>query len=341
MSAHPPITGPRLATNTTTLPDALPGIGAAAAAVAIAYAVNAVLPRVSPLLVTVVLGAALVNLGGLHPTLRPGIRLVTRRLLRLGIVLLGLQLALPQILGLGVSVLAVVVVATTATFLATRWLGPRIGVSPARSLLIAGGVSICGAAAIAAMEEVSEGDGDDVAAAIAVITVYGTLAILLLPMLQAPLGLDDPVFGAWVGASVHEVAQVAAAGAAAGPAALAVAVVVKLGRVVLLAPMVAGTAFARRRRSRGDAAKGRPPVVPLFVAGFLAMVALGATGWVPEAAVSASSQTATLLLAAALFGLGTGVRVTELVRSGRALILGAVATALISAISLIGLTLAG
>jgi uncharacterized membrane protein YadS len=106
--------------------------------------------------------------------------------------------------------------------------------------------------------------------------VYGCLAIVLLPFLQAPLRLGDLAFGAWAGASVHEVAQVVATASAVGPATLA-SVVVKLTRVVLFAPMVAGVSLARRRR--GDApANHRSPIRPLFVAAFLAMIAVRTLG---------------------------------------------------------------
>ena len=162
-------------------------------------------------------------------------------------VLLGLQLALPQLLHLGLAGLAVVVVTVAATFTGTRLLGRLLGVSPARSLLIVTGFSICGASAVASMEEVAGGDDDDTGVAVALVTLCGSLAILLLPALHGPLGLDPVAFGSWVGASVHDVGQTVAT-ANRVPGAVTSAVVVKLSRVALLAPLVAGVAL---RRSRG------------------------------------------------------------------------------------------
>ncbi|MEV8632717.1 putative sulfate exporter family transporter [Streptosporangium sp. NPDC051023] len=342
-----------------------PGLALTAAAVTASLWVSRMLPGVSAAVLAVVLGVALTNLGGLRPAFGAGLRFASRRLLRLAIVMLGLQIALPEVLALGWRALALIAVSTACTFLATRWLGPRIGVSPRRSLLIATGVSICGAAAVAAMHEVADSDDDDVASAVGVVVLYGSAALVALPVLARLLGLTPHQLGVWAGASVHEVAQVAAVGAAAGAGVLASAVVVKLARVVLLAPIVALTSIALRRTAAsrtaakpagepGDAPAGdlttragepgtgrRPPVVPLFVLGFLATVTIRSLGVVPAGVTQMLPQVTGLSLAAALFALGTGVNLRELVRGGRSLVLGGVATTVIGAISLIGVAALG
>jgi hypothetical protein len=159
---------------------------------------------------------------------------------------------------------------------------------------------------------------DDVAVAIAMVTIFGTVAMVALPLLQGPLGLTDTQLGARAGASVHEVGQVVAAASPAGSAAVGGAVVVKLTRVLLLAPVVAGVSVLRRRlreesTTAGDAAL--PALVPLFAGGFLACVALRSTGAVPQAVLLVIGQLQTLALGAALFGMGTGVHVATLWRS--------------------------
>ncbi|WP_436757287.1 putative sulfate exporter family transporter [Streptosporangium sp. V21-05] len=369
-----------------------PGLGAAAGAVVLATAAARIVPGVSAAVVAVVLGVALTNLGGLHRSLAPGLGFASRRVLRLAIVLLGLQIALPELLALGWRALAVVAAGTGVTFAATRWIGGRVGVSPRRSLLIATGVSVCGAAAVAAMHEVAEGDDDDVAAAVGVVVLYGSVSIVTLPLLAGALGLTPHQLGLWAGASVHEVAQVAAIGAAAGAGVLVSAVAVKLARVVLLAPIVALTSVSLRRAatsarrtktdrpgvsrpeagrtstgrpetSRPEAGRSktgspetgspstdgpeagravrRPPVVPLFVAGFVAAVAARSLGLVPAEITRAVPDLTAVLLAAALFALGTGVDVPRLARGGRSLLLGGIATALIGGISLLGVLVIG
>ncbi|MEU6998520.1 putative sulfate exporter family transporter [Nonomuraea sp. NPDC046570] len=314
----------------------LPGVGAAAVAVVLGLVVNRFLPALSPAVVAVAAGAALANLGGVRDSLRPGLRFVSRTVLRTAIVLLGLQIALPQVLALGWQALAIVALATGVTFALTPLLGRRLGVPEGTSLLIATGVSICGAAAIAAMHESADSDDDDVANGLSVVVLYGSAAILLLPLLASWFGLSAQQLGVWAGASVHEVAQVAAIGAASGAAVLAVAVTVKLARVLLLAPLVALTSLRNRRTAR----RAGTPIMPLFVAGFLAMAALRSTGVVPAAVTDLMPQLTGILLAAALFGLGTGVDVRALARSGgRALALGGVATLLIGGLSLGGVAL--
>ncbi|MFC3820607.1 YeiH family protein [Planomonospora venezuelensis] len=335
----------------------------AAAAVAASLWLSRALTGVSPAVIAVAGGVALGNLGGVHASFRPGLRLASRPLLRLAIVLLGLQIALPEILALGWRTLALVAAATGITFVATRWAGRLLGVSPRRSLLIATGVSVCGAAAIAAMHEVAGGDDDDAASAVGVVVLYGSAAIVAVPALGGLLGLTPHQLGLWAGASVHEVAQVAAIGAAAGTGALATAVVVKLARVVLLAPLVALVSAGLRRAAdprraaqagaadRGGATGGRtgggetgggetggrrPPPVPLFVAGFAAMMAVRGTDLVPEEVTSLVPEVTGALLAAALFGLGTGIDLGSAARGGRALALGGAATAVIGTISLLG-----
>ena len=322
----------------------VPGLVVAAAGTAGATLAHGLVHQVGVLTWAVVLGAVAANLGLLRPATRPGLRLATKKLLRVGVALLGLSLPVAAIAGLGLPVIALVVVTLLTTLLSTAWLGLRLGLGRPRSLLIATGFAICGASAIAAMEENAEADEDDVAMAIAMVTLCGTVAMIALPLLQAPLGLSDAQFGAWAGASVHEVGQVVAAAGPAGAAAVSVAVVVKLTRVLLLAPVVAGVSVLRRRRARveggaRDSAR-TPPIVPLFVLGFLGFVALRSTGLVPSAAVSITEELQTVALSAALFGMGTGVHLASIFRSsGPVLLLSAISTLVVAGISLGGVLL--
>ncbi|TQS30176.1 YeiH family protein [Microbispora sp. KK1-11] len=316
----------------------LPGLLATTAGVALAVAVNALVPAVSPLMAALVLGAVTTNLGLSSPALRPGLEFAARGPLRLGIVLLGAQLALPDVLALGLPVLLLVVVTVTATFFGTQWLGRRLGLGRELSLLVATGFSICGAAAVAAMDGVTDGDKEDVMTAVALVTLYGSLAIAVLPQAGGLLHLSPEAFGVWAGASVHEVAQVVATAQAVGGAALTTAVVVKLTRVVLLAPLIAGVTL-RRRRTAAPTEGRRPPVVPLFVAGFLAMAALRSLGVLPPASLAALKTAETLLFTAALFGMGAAVRLRALLRTGRrAVALGALSTTLVTLVALAGVT---
>jgi uncharacterized integral membrane protein (TIGR00698 family) len=316
---------------------ALPGLLVVAVATALAFLAARLVPGLNPSTVAVLLGALLVNLRLHRPVLAPGTRFAGHRLLRLAVVLLGFQLALPQLVALGLPGVSVVLATVTVTFTGTRLLGRLLGVSPARSLLVATGFSICGASAIAAMEPVAGGDDDDTGVAVALVTLCGSLAILVLPLLRVPLGLDPAAFGSWVGASVHDVGQTVATADRVGGA-LTAAVVVKLTRVVLLAPLVAGVALLRARgRGTPVGAGRRPPVVPLFVAGFLAAIALASTRVVPAAVLSVAHGVQSVLLTAALVGLGTGISLRALRHTGgRALALGLLSWLLVAAVAYVG-----
>ncbi len=318
----------------------LPGLALTVACVVLAVLLNRIVPAVGTLTGAILLGVAAANAGVIRPAVLAGTRFAAKQVLRAGVVLLGLQLAVSDVLGLGAPMLGAVVVVTVATFLGTRWLGARMGVPSGQALLIATGSAVCGAAAIAAMNSVSDSDEEDVATGIGLVTICGTLAIVLLPLLRVPLGLDPRTFGAWAGASVHEVSQVVAT-AATVPGALSAAVVVKLTRVALLAPLLAGVGVARRRAGTAVAGARRPPIVPLFVVGFLAMVAVRSTGLLPSAPLDAIKTIDTWLLAAAMFGLGTGVHLGSLRRTGlRALALGFASWLLIGVLAYAGVLIA-
>ncbi len=350
----------------------LPGLGLAGLVVVCAFAaerfVKSQTPIVlSPLVAAVLMGALLTNLRVLPDLARPGLQYAARRLLRVGIVILGLQLSLTKLRDLGLEGLALVLVTTTVTFFGTQWLGKRLGLSPGLRLLVATGFSICGASAVAAMRPVSGADDDDTVYAIGLVTLCGSLAIAILPAIGHTLGFGDLRFGTWVGASVHDVAQtVATAASRSSDAAREAAIVVKLTRVVLLAPLVTGVSIWRRRQlaaarnaadtisaaapADGDAAgpnaptpavKG-PPILPLFVAGFLAMVIVNSAVALPVEFLRQAKNLERVLLAAALVGLGAGVDVRKLRAIGpRPLLLGLASWVLIATMTAFGVVVLG
>jgi uncharacterized integral membrane protein (TIGR00698 family) len=316
---------------------AWPGLAFVAGGVAVAFAVNQAVP-VSVLMSALALGAIATNTGMVGPALRPGLAFAARQMLRTGVVLLGLQLALPDVLALGPGVLTLVVVSAAVTYAGTLAMGRALGLSAERSLLIATGFSICGASAVAAARSVVHSDEEDVASGIALVTIFGTLSVVIMPALYVPLGLDPTSFGIWAGASVHEVAQVVAVAGTVGASALAPAVVVKLTRVVLLAPLVAGMALWQRRAAGVPASGERPPIIPVFVLGFLVAMAVRSADVLPAGLLDVAATAQTMLLAAAMFGMGASVHLRTLVRGGGpGLLLGLLSTLLISTVSVTGL----
>lgn len=313
-----------------------PGLALVAVGTALAVVVAEPFAGLSKLTAAVAIGALMGNLGIARPPTAKGLTFAAKKLLRVGVVLLGLRLSLSDISALGPRGLGVVVVTVAITFFGTQWIGRRLGLSRDLSLLVATGYSICGASAIAAVEGATDAEEEEVAAAIGLVTLFGSLAIIVLPLLSGPLGLTDDGFGAWAGASVHDVAQVVATASTAGAPVVAIAIVVKLTRVVMLAPIVAGVNIHRRDERAGADGK-RPPIVPAFVALFLGAVALRTTGWLSDDLIAFAKDVEGWMLTAALVGLGAGVRIERLRNLGpQPLVLGAIAWVMVAAVSYVG-----
>ena len=205
---------------------------------------------------------------------RPGVTFSLKRILRLGIILLGFQLMLAQVAAVGVAGVAIILVTLAATFLFTKAMGRIMGVDPKLAELIGAGTSICGASAVIATNTVTEGSDADVAYAVASVTVFGSLAMLLYPLLPGLLHLSPRDFGLWSGASIHEIAQVVAAAFQDGPAAGQFGTVAKLTRVMMLAPLVIGLGLVAARKAATGATKRKAPPMPWFVLGFIAVMLL-------------------------------------------------------------------
>ncbi|MEI5585251.1 MULTISPECIES: YeiH family protein [unclassified Agromyces] len=304
----------------------MPGLGVAALAAVVAWLVHLAAPVVPLLTVAVAAGIVAGQVPWMRPRLdgplHPGLAFSARTLLRAGIVLLGLKLGLGDIAALGWVTVLTTVGVVVLTFGGTWWLGRALGLPGREPLLVASGFAICGASAIGAMGAAVRARHEEQAVPVALVTLCGTLAIAVLPALWHPLGLTAPEFGHWVGAGVHDVGQVVATAQVAGASALAVAVVVKLTRVLLLAPMVAIAAGVERRRA-SDAAGPRPAIVPLFVVGFVVAVLLRTFVPLPEELLAGADLVQTTLLAMALFALGASIRVGALLHTGwRALVVG-------------------
>lgn len=268
------------------------------------------IPLISPLLIALILGAVVVHLPATQRLVGSDTEAATRVLLRLGVVPLGLRLQLSDLTEVGWRGLMIILVTVTVTYASTCWIGDRMGLDRGLVTLIAAGCAVCGAAAIAAVETGIKRRTEDVALAIALITLFGTGALLLLPALAQVLSLSDLQTAVWLGASIHEVAQVVAAAAIAGSGVLAIAMGIKLGRVVLLAPVYAAAHLRSGRDQPGVLRPGQ--MVPWFVLGFLGAAALRTLGVVPEALLAPANLLATGLLAAAMFGIGLGLHLPRL-----------------------------
>jgi uncharacterized integral membrane protein (TIGR00698 family) len=318
-----------------------PGVLLAAAIVAAAFVVRRLpgLGVLSPMIVSIILGIAFRNTIGTPTVARAGVAFSARKLLRLGIVLLGLQLTAAQVVEVGAAGLAILALCVVSTFVVTVWLGRLIGVDRRLAELIAGGTSICGASAIIATNTVTEAPEEDVAYALASITLFGTVAMFVYPLLPGLLDLSPQSYGLWAGASIHEIAQVVGATFQDSPQAGEAGTVAKLSRVMMLAPMVMALGLiAARRRGPAAADKARAPRAPLpwFVLGFVALVIVNSVAPVPAEARAAAGLATTVLLSMALAALGLEADIAKLRAKGvRPLLLGGLATLFIAGFGLV------
>lgn len=364
----------------------LPGLALAAAGVAVAYLVAAAFSVLSPMVVAIILGVVVGNAVRLPAAVDPGLAVAAKQVLRIGIVLLGLRLSLHDVADLGAGMILTVVAVVVGGIVAGVAIGSALGIDRRLRLLIACGFSICGAAAVAALAGVlgandesgegrssqsngtAEGGGngsgaglrESVVTAVALVVIFGTLMIPLVPALGHLFGLDDMTIGMWAGASVHEVAQVVAIGGAIGGPALGAAVIIKLGRVLMLAPVMAAISIGERRRilAAGSGSAGEPgtkgnasgeagemtlpPIMPLFVAGFLTMVVVRSTGIVPQGVIDVAGVAEQLFLGAAMFALGVGVKFSLIRKVGAApFAMAALVTAVVAGIGIAGVLIVG
>ncbi|PSK86778.1 putative integral membrane protein (TIGR00698 family) [Limimaricola soesokkakensis] len=262
------------------------------------------------MLMAILLGIALAFLSE-EPRSAPGIAFSSRVLLRIGVALLGVRISTGMVQELGLGLVGLIIGGVLATIGASILAAWVLGRDRLFAFLSGGAVAICGASAAMAISSVlprrEEGERDLIFTVVSV-TMLSTLAMIAYPILADRLGFDMRQTGVFLGGTIHDVAQVVGAGYSVSEETGDLATLVKLIRVTMLAPIVLGAALVMRRRAP-EGAK-RPPLVPGFVLGFLALAALNSAGllpgWFSEAA-SAVSRWA-LLTAIAAVGMKTSLK---------------------------------
>lgn len=291
----------------------------------------------SPMIVAVVAGIALNGVGLVPRSSEAGLAFAARPLLRFAIILLGFQLTLTQIQDVGLMGTVVIVLSLTSTFIATQVLGRLLGIDRRLTQLIAAGTSICGASAIVAVNSVTRANDEDVAYALACVTLCGTIAMFVFPLSISVAHLNGYHYGLWSGAAIHEVGQVVGAAFQGGQTAGEFGTIAKLTRVMMLAPMILVLVLANQRSSAGTGTSDvrSPNPVPLFIILFLGVVALNSFVVISADAKSAIATIATFLLTIALGAIGLSTDIGKLRdRGAKPLLLGVVASIFIAGVSL-------
>ncbi len=271
-----------------------------------------------PLVYALALGLAL-NFVSSHERVGPGLALCARTALRIGVALLGARITLYQIAGLGAGTALIVALAVAGTIALGLALAKLFGLTRDLGLVSGCSVGICGASAAmavaAALPPTKENENFTLLAIIGV-TILSTIAMVLYPLIVSLAGLDPRQAGFFLGASIHDVAQVVAAGMMIGRDAADTAAIVKLFRIALLAPVVMLVAVAYRGRLQASGPRQKVPVLPGFMIGFLALVVLASVGVVPKSAGEAAGTMSRWLLMVAIAAAGIKTNIGDLRRLG-------------------------
>ena len=272
--------------------------------------------RISPLIVGILMGAVVGNTAGsrLPTAWGEGITFSAKKILRLAIILYGFRITFSQIAAVGVGgfILDVFMVSITlilGVFIGTRWLG----MDKETAIMTSAGAAICGAAAVVATEPVVKAEAHKTAIAVATVVIFGTTAMFLYPLVYRTglVPMTEDVFGIYIGASVHEVAHVVGAGEAVSAATANTAVIVKMTRVMLLAPALLCIGwFLNRQTEQTDGAASKL-VIPWFAVGFVLVAGFNTMDFLPADVVTAIIDIDTFLLTMAMTALGLSTVVSK------------------------------
>lgn len=295
------------------------GLAALLALIAYALALLPVLKVMGTLTIALVLGIAWRAAAGLPAHSAGGLRFAAKTLLRAGIVLLGARLNFGLIASAGPKILLVDLVTVVLAIAGISWLAGRAGLPRQLGVLMAVGTGICGASAVAAASTVTRADEESTAVAAALMGLLGTFCVFLYMGVGSFLGLSPTALGVLTGSTLHEVAQVVAAAFTWGSVSGDMGTMVKLTRVVMLAPalLVVGWVY---HRGAVDGAKHRytwkEPPVPYFVLGFLAVGAINSMGVLGAPVRDGLTQASVLLMAVAMAGMGLNTDLGAIRRTG-------------------------
>ena len=248
-----------------------------------------------------------------------GIRIASRHILRFGVALLGLRITIGEVMDLGWPVLALVLVSVAATILLGGLVGRAFGLGNNQSILSAGAVAICGASAALAIASVLPAHKDherNTILTVAGVTALSTIAMIIYPVFVTYLHYDHSTAGIFLGATIHDVAQVVGAGYIISDETGEVSTIVKLMRVAFLVPVVIMISLITHRRRSPES--GKAPLLPWFLVAFVALVIVNSTGWVPGPVHDAMTPVSSWALLTAVAALGVKTSLKALTEVGLA-----------------------
>lgn len=286
--------------------------------VLLAFIISHLLPSLSPLFLSLLSGLIIGNLISGRSSIDQGAPLISKHGMRIGIALLGFQISFSNLRSVGWKGFLAILIVVLVTFTVTRWLGPRVGLTPGLSLLLASGFSICGASAIAAVGAARKSDKDEISYAVGLVTLLGTLSIFVIPPLTRLLSLSNLTAGSWIGAAVHDIGQVIATASLVGGSTIKFAVITKLSRVVLLAPLLIFLSISGTKSAGEDQSVKVRKLLPPFIMAFIGCVILNNFITLTSHEIGVLNNLSKFLLAFGLFSMAIKVRFAALRKIGGA-----------------------
>jgi uncharacterized integral membrane protein (TIGR00698 family) len=321
----------------------LPGLALIASLVTIAFAISQWQSAISPLALSVAFGFLVANLWKWPEWAKDGSAFAGKRILRSGVVLLGVQVSLSALRAIGIKGLAAIIIVVIMTIFGILALSKVFGLSEDLGMLIACGFAICGASAIAAVRPQTKATEEETSYAIGLVSLCGTLSIFVLPLIGHAIGLSNRAFGSWAGAAVHDVGQVLATASLFNSGSVESAIIFKLARVCLLAPIIIILSLRNRKLRGGESASGaQVPLVPLFVLGFVAVALLHNAIHTSVRVTNDLGTLSKVLISAGLVALGSNVRWAAIRRIGhKPLVMGLFAWGVVAGLALGAVKLTG
>jgi uncharacterized integral membrane protein (TIGR00698 family) len=253
------------------------------------------------------------------PRVGPGLELVAVKALRLGVALLGLRLTVADVASLGWTPVLLVVSAVIATLLFGVVLSRLLGCERQLGVLTGGSVAICGASAAMAISSVLPKGSDtqrQTLFTIIGVTSLSTIAMVLYPIIGDVLQFNDQEMGIFIGATIHDVAQVVGAGYSVSPTAGDLGTFIKLLRVAMLVPVVLMIGLIFRNKVSAAVGQEKAPAVPFFLIGFIVLFAVNSTGLIPGVVIQPVANLAPVLLLVAIAALGIRTSMQEVMTIG-------------------------
>ena len=272
----------------------------------------------SPLIVGIVLGMLYANSlrNNLPETWVPGIKFCSKQILRIGIILYGFRLTFQSVIAVGTEAVVIDLIVVVLTLLFGISAGKLLKMDKDISLLTATGSAICGAAAVLGAESVIRPQPYKTAVAVSTVVVFGTIAMFIYPALYnaGAIPLDETGMGVYTGSTLHEVAHVVGAGNAMGENISDTAIIVKMIRVILLAPVLLVMSFFTG--GKPAAGEKRKVTIPWFAFGFIAVIGFNSLGLLPASAVEFINSLDTFLLTMAMTALGAETGIDKFKQAG-------------------------